>query len=129
MYGDLDAEEVQQYVNEVPPNFGLVLWTRLHDLWCLRCCLPSDWWPSNPTSALAGDLVAFGFAAQSLLAPLGGSTIVFNALMAPCFVGEVVSVTDIFATGVILVGCTLTVNRSIHRYRCQSPSCCTGDVW
>jgi len=61
-----------------------------------------------------GDLVAFGFATQSLLAPLGGSTIVFNALMAPCFVGEVVSVTDIFATGVILVGCTLTVMFGDH---------------
>lgn len=56
-----------------------------------------------------GDLAAFGFAAQSLLAPLGGSTIVFNALMSPCFLNEKLYQTDIYATAIILFGCTLTV--------------------
>lgn len=56
-----------------------------------------------------GDLAAFGFAAQSLLAPLGGSTIVFNALMSPCFLNEKLYNTDIYATVIILIGCTVTV--------------------
>jgi len=50
------------------------------------------------------DLVAFGFAAQSLLAPLGGSTIVFNALLSPCFLKEKLFRTDIYATVIILLG-------------------------
>jgi len=56
-----------------------------------------------------GDLAAFGFAAQSLLAPLGGSTIVFNALLSPCCLRERLHWTDIAATLVILAGCTLAV--------------------
>jgi len=55
------------------------------------------------------DLVAFGFAAQSMLAPLGGSTIVFNALLSPFFLDEKLTRTDMLATGIILAGCTLTV--------------------
>jgi len=66
--------------------------------------------------ALGGilDVVAFGFAAQSLLAPLGGSTIVFNALMSPCFTGEKLLRTDLYATAIILLGCTLTVAFGDH---------------
>jgi len=60
------------------------------------------------------DLVAFGFAAQSLLAPLGGSTIVFNALLSPCFLKEKLFRTDIYATVIILLGCTLTVAFGDH---------------
>ena len=34
------------------------------------------------------DVVALAFAAQSLIAPLAGLTLVFNILIAPCFLKE-----------------------------------------
>ena len=56
-------------------------------------------------------LAAFAFAPQSLVAPLGGLTIVWNALLAtlPYFGGARLSNRDIWSTAACLVGCVTLV--------------------
>jgi len=56
------------------------------------------------------DLVSFGFADMSLLAPLGAMTLVVNLFIAPCFNGENLSKKDVFFTGVILGGTILSIS-------------------
>jgi len=62
------------------------------------------------------DVVALAFAAQSLVAPLAGLSLVFNVLLAPCFLDEVVTRIDLIATGVILLGCTMAVAFADHEH-------------
>jgi len=61
-----------------------------------------------------GDIAALAFAAQSLIAPLAGLTLVFNILIAPCFLEEKVTQKDIMATITIFFGCTVAVVFSNH---------------
>lgn len=91
-------------------TLGILTQKRAHSI--SNKCLQLSVWSSGLSGMVAGavlDLAAFGFAAQSLLAPLGGTTIVFNALLSPFFLGEKLFPTDLIATGIILLGCTFTV--------------------
>jgi len=74
------------------------------------------WWAGFFLTLFAsiGDLVALAFAAQSLIAPLAGLSLVFNVLMAPCFLKEKVTNRDIYGTLMILMGCTVAVTFSTH---------------
>jgi hypothetical protein len=56
------------------------------------------------------DLVSFGFADMSLLAPLGAMTLVINMFFAPCFNREKLSKEDIGATMVILLGTIISIS-------------------
>ena len=51
-----------------------------------------------------GDLTALGFAPQSLVAPIGGFTLVCNAGFAKVFLGERMGIRDWTGTGLIIVG-------------------------
>ena len=51
-----------------------------------------------------GDFAALGFAAQSLIAPVGGMTLVANIFFAFFFLGERVPKRDVFATLLIMGG-------------------------
>jgi len=62
------------------------------------------------------DVVALAFAAQSLVAPLAGLSLVFNVLIAPCFLEEVVTRIDLVATAIILLGCTMAVAFADHEH-------------
>lgn len=44
------------------------------------------------------DLISFGFAPMSLLAPLGAMTLVVNMFVAPCFLNESLSRRDVIWT-------------------------------
>jgi drug/metabolite transporter (DMT)-like permease len=50
------------------------------------------------------DLISFGFAPMSLLAPIGALTLVVNMLIAPCFLKEKLSTRDVVFTLIICVG-------------------------
>eukprot|EP00823_Brevimastigomonas_motovehiculus_P006273 TRINITY_DN513_c0_g1_i1.p1 TRINITY_DN513_c0_g1~~TRINITY_DN513_c0_g1_i1.p1 ORF type:complete len:1038 (+),score=406.69 TRINITY_DN513_c0_g1_i1:116-3229(+) len=65
------------------------------------------------------DLVSFGFADMSLLAPLGAMTLVVNMVVAPCFLNEKLTRRDIVNTIVILAGTILSItfgNKSSTSY-------------
>jgi hypothetical protein len=51
-----------------------------------------------------GDFAALGFAAQSLVTPVGAVTMVANLLFASAWLGEELSRRDVGATGLIVVG-------------------------
>ena len=57
----------------------------------------------------ASDFIAFGFAAQSLIAPLGATTLLCNAILAPLIVGEKVAKSDWVASVVITTGCVVAL--------------------
>lgn len=61
-----------------------------------------------------GDFVALGFAAQSLVAPLGSVVLVVNAVMSPCVLKEKISLRDLQAIVVIIVGDILIVLYASH---------------
>ena len=61
------------------------------------------------------DLVALAFAAQSLIAPLAALTLVFNIMLSPYFLKETVTVTDVKATLIIVIGCVVAVSFSNHQ--------------
>ena len=56
-----------------------------------------------------GDFLALGFGAQSIVAPLGSTTLVFNIAFAPIMHSEQLTRSDLFNTFVILVGCVVAV--------------------
>jgi len=69
-------------------------------------------WLLGLTCVIAGsvaDLVSFGFADMSLLAPLGAMTLVVNLFFAPCFLKEGLTKRDIICTLIILAGTVLAV--------------------
>ena len=55
-----------------------------------------------------GDLVALGYAAQSLAVPVGALTMVFNVLFAHFWLGEDLSRKDMMATFMVMSGVVLT---------------------
>ncbi len=69
-------------------------------------------WLLGMTSVILGsvaDLLSFSMAPMSLLAPLGAMTLVINLFTAPCFLGEALTVYDVGATIVILVGTVISL--------------------
>lgn len=60
------------------------------------------------------DFVAFGFAAQSLIAPLGSVTLLCNVVLSPLLLGEKVAMTDWISAAIITVGCTLAISFGDH---------------
>jgi len=50
------------------------------------------------------DFAALGFAAQSLITPVGGFTMVANLFFASMWLGEVITRRDLIATGLIIIG-------------------------
>ena len=81
--------------------------------------IPLTWWWFGSFCLmvlvpLPFDFVAFSFASQSLLVPLAGVTLVMNQIFAPCLLGEKLYRIDIYATVIILVGCTMTTATGNH---------------
>eukprot|EP00501_MAST-03F_sp_TOSAG23-6_P001436 GSMAST32.ASY1.ANO1.1493.1 assembled CDS len=68
------------------------------------------------------DFAALGFAAQSLITPVGGITMVANVFFAYAFLGENVTRKDVFATVIICSGVAL-----IPVFADKSESCYTAD--
>ncbi|GMI10629.1 hypothetical protein TrRE_jg10744 [Triparma retinervis] len=66
------------------------------------------------TSGSLLDFVAFGMAPQSLLAPLGALSLVWNLLIAPLFNAEKLTRQNMIATGIIIFGTLLTVIFAAH---------------
>lgn len=60
------------------------------------------------------DFVAFGFAAQSLIAPLGSVTLLCNVVLSPLLLGEKVAMTDWISAAIIAAGCTLAISFGDH---------------
>ena len=60
------------------------------------------------------DMATFGMAPQSLLAPLGAASLVWNTLLAPCLLGERLGKIELLGTFIIIVGATLAVAFSNH---------------
>ena len=60
------------------------------------------------------DLLALGFAAQSIVAPLGSLTLVSNVLLAPLFLGEQLDRRDLLATFAIVFGSAISVIFAAH---------------
>ena len=63
------------------------------------------------------DFVALIFAAQSIIAPLGSLTLVFNTILAPFLLDEPVERVDVLATIAIVIGSSLSVACADHRDR------------
>ena len=59
-------------------------------------------------------MATFGMAPQTLLAPLGAMTLVWNTLIAPCMLGEALTRRALLATLLIILGATLAVAFSSH---------------
>ena len=76
------------------------------------------WWlgaiPFQLAAPIPCDIVAFGNAPQSLVAPLAGFAIVVNQMMAPCFLPESLTKMDIISSLVIVVGCVATTAFGSH---------------
>ena len=66
------------------------------------------------TSGSLLDFVAFGMAPQSLLAPLGALSLVWNLLIAPLFNSEKLTRQNMVATCIIIFGTLLTVIFAAH---------------
>ena len=66
------------------------------------------------TSA-GGDTVALNFGAQSVVAPLSSLTLVANAFIAKAMHGEEMTRRDYMATGLIIIGCVLSVAFAQHK--------------
>lgn len=66
------------------------------------------------------DFAAFGFAAQSLIAPLGSVTLICNAVLAPYILGETIARMDIISTCIIAGGCSLSIAFGEHSTRFYS---------
>jgi len=55
------------------------------------------------------ELAAFGLASQSVLAPLSACNLVCNIILSPCVIGDKASNGDMFATGIVILGCFLAI--------------------
>lgn len=60
------------------------------------------------------DLAALAFAAQSMIAPLSGLSLVFNLVTATCFLKEQVRPLDLVGTALLILGCTFAVVFANH---------------
>lgn len=80
------------------------------------------WWAGYVFLVIGAfsDFAAVGFAAQSLLAPLAAASLIINSIQAPCLLGEIPTLFDVFATLVICAGCTVSVVFAEHSTRTYS---------
>eukprot|EP00946_MAST-07B_sp_MAST-7B-sp1_P003759 g3759.t1 len=62
-----------------------------------------------------GDTIALNFGAQSVVAPLSSLTLVANAIIARAMHGELMTNRDYAATGLIIIGCVLSVAFAQHK--------------
>eukprot|EP01029_Cantina_marsupialis_P023936 TRINITY_DN603_c0_g1_i10.p1 TRINITY_DN603_c0_g1~~TRINITY_DN603_c0_g1_i10.p1 ORF type:complete len:602 (+),score=120.78 TRINITY_DN603_c0_g1_i10:160-1965(+) len=62
-----------------------------------------------------GDFAALGFGSQSIVAPLGATTLVTNILIAPMFLKEKLMLRDVLSTLVIVSGCVIAVMFASHK--------------
>ncbi|GBG25777.1 Hypothetical Protein FCC1311_019962 [Hondaea fermentalgiana] len=79
-------------------------------------CSPC-WWASFIMMGLFPfpfDFFAFSFAAQSLVVPFAGLTLIMNQFFAPCILKEKVYKIDIIASIIVFIGCTLTTVTGNH---------------
>jgi hypothetical protein len=78
-------------------------------------------------AALSGvvDMVSFGFAPQSLLAPLSAFTLICNLALAPVLQGERLSQTDLVATAMVCGGIAVTLSSAPG----GSPAYSVRDLW
>lgn len=60
------------------------------------------------------DFVAFAFAPQSMITPLGSLTLVANVVFAPRLLGETIDSRDLIATVIIIIGSTMSVAFADH---------------
>lgn len=56
------------------------------------------------------ELSAFGFASQSVIAPLSACNLVVNILLSPCVIGDHASRADMIATAIVILGCVLAIS-------------------
>lgn len=98
-------EDVQQ---NTPPVVA-------EDTWTFR----KTWLSGLSLTAVGAvlDFVALGFGAQSVVAPLGSLTLVFNLLFANLIHDETVETSDFLNTFLILLGCFITVAFSSKQTR------------
>lgn len=61
------------------------------------------------------DFAALGFAAQSIVAPLGSLTLVANMFVAPLMLGEHVGFREVQATALVVIGSSLAVAFASHK--------------
>ena len=61
------------------------------------------------TSCGIVDAMSYGYAPQSMLAPIGAVTLVVNLLLAPVLHGEAIKASDLFFTTVIVVGVIICI--------------------
>ena len=78
-------------------------------------------------AALSGvvDMVSFGFAPQSLLAPLSAFTLICNLALAPVLQGEQLSQTDLVATAMVCGGIAVTLSSAPG----GSPAYSARELW
>ncbi len=57
---------------------------------------------------------ALTFASQSIITPLNSVNLVSNTMLAPIFLEETLSRSDVYATALIIAGCTVTVLFGSH---------------
>mmetsp|Transcript_29014 Transcript_29014/g.46792 ORF Transcript_29014/g.46792 Transcript_29014/m.46792 type:complete len:436 (-) Transcript_29014:174-1481(-) len=79
-------------------------------------CSPC-WWASFIMMGLFPfpfDFFAYSFAAQSIVAPIAGVTLVLNQILAPLILKEKLYRIDIYASIVVFIGCTLTTITGDH---------------
>ena len=74
------------------------------------------------TANAVPDVLSFGYAPQSMLAPMGAVTLLINLALAPLLHGESLTATDCFATLLIVIGvacCIASGNREDRSYSQQ----------
>lgn len=62
-----------------------------------------------------GDFAALAYGAQSVVAPLGSLTLVANVIIAPLFLGETITRSDLYSTMLIVAGCIVAVAFASHK--------------
>ncbi len=79
-------------------------------------CSPC-WWASFLLMGLVPfpmDFFAYSFAAQSIVVPFAGMTLVLNQIFAPCILGEKLYRMDIYASILVFLGCLATTVSGSH---------------
>ncbi len=86
-------------------------------------CVATRSYVTNPKWILGFAIYVFGnisnafaltFASQSIITPLNSVNLVANTMLAPIFLGETLRQSDVYATALIIAGCTVTVLFGSH---------------
>jgi len=79
-------------------------------------CSPC-WWGAFAMMGLLPfpmDFLSYQYAAQSLVAPFAGLTLILNQCFSPMILGEKLSRVDVIASSVVLLGCLVTTLSGSH---------------